>query len=210
MAGPFLDIKGLTTFRDECDKRYLPQIGPSAYVTQTDKSKPYLLVASYDTTGSWSDASVVFAVNRGYDGGGSGLLDVTFRSGDLKNGEGAHCSAAWSARNMSMATDCFYVGCYADKTKAYADLYFKAQGNYDCIYMKVLTNCARGTNTFNKGPWVIYSHWANQPADISSSYLFATPNRRTYTTTGQSFDYMAGGSGSSASAISNTYINGLF
>ena len=191
MADSFLNLSGLQTFKKYNDAPIW------LYVTQESVAKPYVRIASYDTTDDWSDAYMLFAVSRGYVNAGSAIVEASARTNQIStDGTSVVAEVNYLIRSKDFAKDSFYVKSYATQGKFYADLYFKASGTYDSIKIHILTNGGRGPEG---GMWKLYPERSSSMSSSRAAMDISTYN----------LSYAAQDEGTLAT-ISTDTINGLF
>lgn len=163
--------------------------GFSYYVTQSTSTSPYKRLAYFQSSGDWADASMVCVINDGYNGGPYGIFKVAHRNNKISESASSSSSVVWLTR-CGYNTDQLLTKTYTVKGGTnYTDLYFKANGSYQSVNIRVL-NC--GSRDGDSMLWTLDSSTApRSAADI-----------RTYSSTNNSTD---GGYVASAGSAVNEY-----
>lgn len=129
--------------------------GCSKYVTQNTTTAPYYRIAYYSNSDSYQDASMIFSIDSGYNGGGFGIIKVSFRNNNITTANQSSCEVKWLARQGFSANQIFVKGNAPAGGDQYADLYFKATGTYQAVTIRVLSAGGRGSMgrswTFEEG-----------------------------------------------------------
>lgn len=130
--------------------------GCTKYVTQSTTTKPYYRIAYYSSNVSWKDASIVFSIDSGYSNGGFGIIKIAFRNNDITTANQSSCEVKWLVREGFDVNQIFVKGNAPAGGDQYADLYFKATGQYQAVTIRVLSSVTdRGsigrTWTFEEG-----------------------------------------------------------
>lgn len=163
--------------------------GFAYYVTQSTSTSPYKRLAYFESAGNWVDASMICAIDCGYNGGPFGIFKVAHRNDNISTGASSYSSVVWLARN-GYNVDQLLTKTYSVKSGTnYTDLYFKANGTYNSVNIRVLNCGNRGGDSML---WTL----------DSSSAPRAAADIRTYSTTNNSTD---GGYVSSAGSAINEY-----
>ena len=129
--------------------------GCSKYVTQNTTTAPYYRIAYYSNSNSYQDASMIFSIDSGYNGGGFGIIKVCFRNNNITTANQSNCEVKWLVRQGFATNQIFVKGNAPAGGGQYADLYFKATGAYQAVTIRVLSSGGRGsmgrTWTFEEG-----------------------------------------------------------
>lgn len=144
--------------------------GNYKYVTTDSTDAPYYRVATTSTTASYTDRSMVFVIDSGYEDGGFGIVKVVLRTDTITAANNTHGRVTWLARQGFSANQLILkVTTQANGTQ-YADLYFKATGTYNACNIVVLEMGGRG---ISGQAWIM--------TNPSSEAARASMNIRTYT-----------------------------
>lgn len=129
--------------------------GCKKYVTTNSTSAPYFRIAYCDDKSNYSDRSMIFVIDSGYNGGGFGIVKVAFRNNDISKEGQSGCELKWLVRQGFSANQLFIKGNAPAGESQYADLYFKATATYQAISITVLSMGGRGSKirvwTFEEG-----------------------------------------------------------
>ncbi len=129
--------------------------GCKKYVTQSSTSAPYFRIAYCEDKYNYSDRSMIFVIDSGYNGGGFGIVKVAFRNNDISKEGQSNCELKWLVRQGFSANQLFVKGNAPAGESQYADLYFKATTTYQAISITVLSMGNRGSKirvwTFEEG-----------------------------------------------------------
>lgn len=138
--------------------------GCTKYVTTNATTEPYYRIAYYSNNNSWVDASIVFSIDSGYIGGGFGIVKVAFRSNNVTaDAQPSNCEVSWLVRQGFNANQIFVKGNAPAGGNQYADLYFKATGQYQAVTIRVLSSGERGSISRN---WTFEEGASRKNADI--------------------------------------------
>ena len=138
--------------------------GCTKYVTTNATTEPYYRIAYYSNNKSWVDASIVFSIDSGYIGGGFGIVKVAFRSNNVTaDAQPSDCEVSWLVRQGFNANQIFVKGNAPAGGNQYADLYFKATGQYQAVTIRVLSSGERGSISRN---WTFEEGASRKNADI--------------------------------------------
>lgn len=151
--------------------------GVVKYVTMDTSTAPYFRICSFETTESWTDASVLCAIDSGYLYGGYGIVRFVFRSNHISTAGQTTAYVEWLARSGFAANQLIAKVNAPAEGKQYADIYFKAAGTYNACNIRVLTQGNRGNS---------YRTWTF--TDGSTEATRANPDIRTYTATYDGYD----------------------
>ncbi len=129
--------------------------GVQKYVTTGSTTKPYFRIASIETKSNYYDASVIFVIDSGFNGGGFGIVKVAFRTNNIATANTTGCEVLWLVRQGFLPEQLF-IKLYAPANGTqYADLYFKATGQYNAVNITALSSGGRNgrfrTWTFDNG-----------------------------------------------------------
>lgn len=145
--------------------------GCTKYVTRNTTTEPYYRIAYYSNNNSWVDASIVFSIDSGFIGGGFGIIKVAFRSNNVStDNPTSHCEVSWLVRNGFEANQIFVKGNAPTGGQQYADLYYKATGQYQSVTIRVLSSGERGSIARN---WTFEEGASRKNADIRA-YSYTT------------------------------------
>lgn len=145
--------------------------GCTKYVTRNTTTEPYYRIAYYSNNNSWVDASIVFSIDSGFIGGGFGIIKVAFRSNNVStDNPTSHCEVSWLVRNGFEANQIFVKGNAPTGGQQYADLYYKATGQYQSVTIRVLSSGERGSIARN---WIFEEGASRKNADIRA-YSYTT------------------------------------
>lgn len=175
--------------------------GVAKYVTQNTTTAPYFRFATYSTTGSYADASMVCSIDSGYSGGGFGIFRATFRSDNLSSNGGSHTEVTWLVRSGFSADQIVICQNAPSSGAQYCDLYFKATGSYNACIISVLSIGSRGGNDRT------WSFTSSSEAPLSAA------NYRTYTKTSYGSDSStvsyatSSGNATNATKVNNHTVN---
>lgn len=129
--------------------------GCKKYVTTNSTSAPYFRIAYCNDKSNYSDRSMIFVIDSGYNGGGFGIVKVAFRNNDISKEGQSGCELKWLVRQGFFANQLFIKGNAPAGESQYADLYFKATATYQAISITVLSMGGRGSKirvwTFEEG-----------------------------------------------------------
>ena len=129
--------------------------GCKKYVTTNAITAPYFRIAYYENATTYLDASMIFVIDSGYNGGGFGIVKVAFRNNNTATANQSNCELKWLVRQGFAADQLFIKGNAPAGGVQYADLYFKATGTYQAVTVTVLSSGGRGTQartwTFEEG-----------------------------------------------------------
>lgn len=118
--------------------------GVTKYINKNSTSTPYTRIAYASADYSWYDGSMVFVIDSGYANGGYGIIKVCMRSNDIRTKDNSTCEVRWLVRQGFSAEQIFIKGYAPENGTQYADLYFKANGTYNAITIRVLSSGGRG------------------------------------------------------------------
>lgn len=118
--------------------------GVTKYINENSTSTPYTRIAYASADYSWYDGSMVFVIDSGYANGGYGIIKVCMRSNDIRTKDNSTCEVRWLVRQGFSAEQIFIKGYAPENGTQYADLYFKANGTYNAITIRVLSSGGRG------------------------------------------------------------------
>lgn len=129
--------------------------GTKKYVTTDSTSAPYFRIAYCEDGGSYTDRSMVFVIDSGYNGGGFGIVKVSLRNNNISTANQSGCELKWLVRQGFAANQLLVKGNAPAGGAQYADLYFKATGTYQAVSVTVLSMGGRGSKsrcwTFEEG-----------------------------------------------------------
>lgn len=178
------------------------------YVTQDTATSPYIRIAYASTANSWYDASIMFAIDSGYAGGGYGIVKVVMRSNNISTKDNSYCEVKWLVRQGFSADQLFVNGNAPASGTQYADLYFKASGTYQAVNIRVLTAGGRGSQSRS---WTFDNTAARAKPDIraytytNNGYDSSTVSYSTSSGTATNATQLNSKTGS-MSATANTYV----
>lgn len=168
--------------------------GTKKYVTTDSTSAPYFRIAYCEDGGSYTDRSMVFVIDSGYNGGGFGIVKVSLRNNNISTANQSGCELKWLVRQGFAANQLLVKGNAPAGGAQYADLYFKATGTYQAVSVTVLSMGGRGSKsrcwTFEEGA----------PR--------ANPDIRTYSYTVEGSDGGTSSYANSAGAVAWTNVSG--
>lgn len=144
--------------------------GCSKYVTQSTATAPYYRIAYYSNSSSYQDASMIFSIDSGYNGGGFGIIKVCFCNNNITTANQSNCEVKWLVRQGFGVDQIFVKGNAPAGGDQYADLYFKATGTYQAITIRVLSAGGRGSIGRT---WVFEEGTPRAAADIRT-YSYTT------------------------------------
>ena len=123
--------------------------GVAKYVTSSSTTNKYCRFATIETKSNYVDSTMLLAIDSGYEGGGFGIVKVSFRTDGISSTGTAHGKVQWLAR-YGFSTSQLFLKVYSVSNgggTCYADLYFMANGTYQGFNARVLVGCSnRGTN----------------------------------------------------------------
>ena len=168
--------------------------GTKKYVTTDSMSAPYFRIAYCEDKGSYSDRSMIFVIDSGYNDGGFGIVKVSLRNNNISTANQSICVLKWLVRQGFAANQLLVKGNAPAGGAQYADLYFKATGTYQAVSVTVLSMGGRGSKsrcwTFEEGA----------PR--------ANPDIRTYSYTVEGSDGGTSSYANSAGAVAWTNVSG--
>ena len=168
--------------------------GTKKYVTTDSASAPYFRIAYCEDKGSYSDRSMIFVIDSGYNDGGFGIVKVSLRNNNISTANQSNCELKWLVRQRFAANQLLVKGNAPAGGTQYADLYFKATGTYQAVSVTVLSMGGRGSKsrcwTFEEGA----------PR--------ANPDIRTYSYTVEGSDGGTSGYANSAGGVAWTNVSG--
>ena len=144
--------------------------GWSKTVTSSTADKPYIRIATTESKSNYYDASIVFVIDSGYQGGGFGVVKVCCRTNNISKADQSTCEVIWLVRQGFSANQLFVKGNAPSGDTQYFDLYFKASGTYNGATITVLSSCARGVQSRK---WTFLNDAARTAAD-TRKYTFTT------------------------------------
>ncbi len=149
--------------------------GFAYYVNKNTTDNPYKRLAYFESSDDYVDASMVCVVDGGSNGSSWGVFKVSHRNNKVSEAASSGASIVWLAR-VGYDLDQFFVKTYTvEGDTNYTDLYYKSNGTYQAVNIRVLDCGGRGSDSML---WVL----------DSSSAARAAADIRTYTSTSNSSD----------------------